>query len=107
MEDGSTYYTLSYYPGNKVWDGKFRRITVKVARPGIKLHYRPGYFALEPQAYAKLDAAQKTNDLAKAMSLDFPVATALLFQAMVVPPSAENKNKVHCELCGGSPCAYF
>src|SRR5262249_27482130 len=47
LEDGSTYYTLGYYPGNKVWDGKFRRITVKVARPGIKLHYRLGYFALE------------------------------------------------------------
>jgi VWFA-related protein len=94
LEDGSTYYTLGYYPGNKIWDGKFRRITVRVARPGIKLHYRVGYFAIEPQSYAKLDAAQKTDDLARAMSLEFPVSTALLFQAMVVPPSAENKNKV-------------
>jgi VWFA-related protein len=94
MEDGSTYYTLGYYPENKVWDGKFRRITVKVARPGIKLHYRAGYFAVEPQSYAKLDAAQKSDDLARAMSLNFPVSTALLFQAMVVPAAAENKNKV-------------
>jgi VWFA-related protein len=94
MEDGSTYYTLGYYPENKVWDGKFRRITVKAARPGIKLHYRAGYFAVEPQLYAKLDAAQKSADLARAMSLNFPVSTALLFQAMVVPASAENKNKV-------------
>ena len=85
MEDGSTYYTLGYYPENKVWDGKFRRITVKVARPGIKLHYRAGYYAVEPQSYAKLDTAQKGDDLADAMSLNFPVSTALLFQAMVVP----------------------
>lgn len=94
MQDGSAYYTLGYYPTNKNWDGAFRRITVKVARPGIKLHYRVGYFAIEPQSYARLDAAQKTDDLARAMSLEFPVSTALLFQAMVLQPSAENKNKI-------------
>lgn len=94
MEDGSIYYTLGYYPENKAWDGKFRRITIKVARPGVKLHYRLGYYAVEPQSYAQLDQAEKTNELAKAMSLDFPASTALVFQAMVVPPSAATGNKV-------------
>jgi len=94
MEDGSTYYTLGYYPENKTWDGKFRRITIKVARPGVKLHYRAGYYAVEPQSYAQLDQAEKTNELAKAMSLDFPASTALLFQAAVVLPSAATGNKV-------------
>ncbi|HEY2113903.1 MAG TPA: VWA domain-containing protein [Candidatus Angelobacter sp.] len=94
MEDGSTYYTLGYYPENKAWDGKFRRITIKVARPGVKLHYRAGYYAVEPESYAKLDQAEKTNELAKAMSIDFPASTALLFQVMVVPPSAATGNKV-------------
>ena len=94
MEDGSTYYTLGYYPENKTWDGSFRRLTIKVARPGIRLHYRVGYYAVEPQSYAKLDQAAKTNELAKAMSLDFPVSTALLFQAAVVPPSQGTGNKI-------------
>ena len=94
LEDGSMYYTLGYYPENKTWDGKFRRITIKVTRPGVKLHYRAGYYAVEPQSYAKLDQTEKTNELAKAMSLDFPASTALLFQAMVVPPSTANGNKV-------------
>ena len=94
MEDGSTYYTVGYYPENKTWDGRFRRITIKVARPGVKLHYRAGYYAVEPQAYAQLDQAEKTNELAKAMSLDFPASTALLFQAMVVPPSPATGNRV-------------
>jgi len=92
--DGSTYYTLGYYPANKDWDGKFRRITVKTIRPGVKLHYRQGYFTVEPLAYAKLDAAQKSSDLAQALSLDFPISTALRFQAAVVPPSAGTGNKV-------------
>jgi hypothetical protein len=90
LEDGSTYYTLGYYPANKAWDGGFRRINVKVARPGVKLHYRSGYFAVEPKSYAKMDAAQKNEDLARAMNLNFPVSTALLFQAAVTHP-AENK----------------
>jgi VWFA-related protein len=91
MEDGSTYYTLGYYPTNKDWDGKFRKISVKTNRPGVKLHYRQGYFAVEPQSYAKLDAAQKSSDLARALSLDFPTSTALRFQAAVVPPPAGSK----------------
>ena len=94
MEDGSTYYTLGYYPTNKDWDGKFRRITVKTVRPGVKLHYRQGYFAIEPQSYAKLDAVQKAGDLAQALNLDSPISTGLRFQAAVVPPSAASKNKV-------------
>jgi hypothetical protein len=91
MEDGSTYYTLGYYPTNKDWNGKFRRITVKTSRPGVKLHYRQGYFAVEPQSYAKLDASQRSSDLARALSLDFPTSTALRFQAAVVPPAAGSK----------------
>jgi hypothetical protein len=89
LEDGSTYYTLGYYPANKVWDGRFRRITVKVARPGAKLHYRVGYFAIEPQSYAKLDMAQKNEDMARALSINFPVSTALQFQAAVLHPSED------------------
>jgi VWFA-related protein len=93
LEDGSTYYTLGYYPGNKNWNGSFRRISVKTIRPGVKLHYRQGYFALEPLSYAKLDDARKASDLAQALSLNFPAATALRFQAAIVPPSTTN-NKV-------------
>lgn len=93
LEDGSTYYTLGYYPANKNWNGSFRRISVKTIRPGVKLHYRQGYFALEPLSYSKLNDSRKASDLAQALSLNFPVATALRFQAAVVPPTAAG-NKV-------------
>jgi VWFA-related protein len=33
IETGSSYYTLSYYPSNKTWDGSFRTLKVK-AEPG-------------------------------------------------------------------------
>lgn len=44
----SSYYALSYLPSNSSFDGKFRRVTVKVKRSGIKLQTRNGYFALPP-----------------------------------------------------------
>src|SRR5205823_6195886 len=30
VQDGSTYYSMGYYPEDKNWDGKFRKIQVKV-----------------------------------------------------------------------------
>jgi len=90
MEDGATYYTLGYYPENKEWNGSFRKIAVKVNRPGVKLHYRLGYFAVEPKDYDKLDPKIKGIDIGNALDINNPVSTALNFQALVVPPSAAN-----------------
>lgn len=94
IDDGSTYYTLGYYPVNKDWNGKFRKINVRVQRSGIKLHYRLGYFAIDPQAYSRLDANQRAAEFGQALSLDFPASTALIFQARVFQPSAETNNKL-------------
>lgn len=94
IDDGSTYYTLGYYPANKDWNGKFRKISVKAQRSGIKLRYRLGYFAVDPQAYTKMDATQKAAEFGQALSLDFPASTALVFQARVIPPSEQTNNKI-------------
>ena len=94
MEDGSTYYTLGYYPDNKEWDGRFRRIALKVNRPGVKLHYRQGFYAVEPKEYAKQDPKILAIDLGSALDINNPISTALPFQAIVLPPSAQNGNKI-------------
>ncbi|HEY4679472.1 MAG TPA: VWA domain-containing protein [Candidatus Angelobacter sp.] len=94
MEDGSTYYTLGYYPENKDWDGRFRRISVKVNRPGVKLHYRQGFYAAEPKEYAKQDPKILAMDMGSALDITNPISTALPFQAVVLPPSAQNGNKI-------------
>ena len=94
MEDGSTYYTLGYYPENKDWDGRFRGISVKVNRPGIKLHYRQGFYAVEPKEYARQDPKILAIDMGSALDISNPISTALPFQAVVIPPSAQNGSKV-------------
>ncbi len=46
IEDVRTHYELTYAPSNPNDDGKFRRIQVKVARPGTTVFARSGYYAL-------------------------------------------------------------
>jgi VWFA-related protein len=43
--DGSSYYTLSYYPTDRNWDGKFRVIRIEVARPDLRARTQRGYYA--------------------------------------------------------------
>jgi VWFA-related protein len=94
MIDGSTYYTLGYYPDNKDWNGEFRKIKVKVDRSGVKLRHRAGYFASRPLLAAQHDAQTHLRMLNEALNADLPAATSLLFEARVVPPSAKTGNKV-------------
>jgi len=94
VDDGSTYYTLGYYPSNKQWNGRFRKIKVKVDRPDVHLRYRLGYFALDPASYSNKDASQRAQDFGLALNLDNPVSTALLFRAAIFPPSEKTHNQV-------------
>jgi VWFA-related protein len=87
IHDGSTYYTLAYYPANKNWNGKFRKIQIKVRQPGIKLRHRLGYYALDPKAFAEQNKRQQATLFGEALSLDSPVSTGLKFKAGVIPPS--------------------
>lgn len=45
IAEGTTYYTLSYYPANSLFDGRFRKITATVNRPELTARTRDGYFA--------------------------------------------------------------
>jgi VWFA-related protein len=47
-EDVHTYYEVAYVPQIPEYDGKFRKVSVKVARTDVKVQTRSGYFALPP-----------------------------------------------------------
>ncbi|HEX4605910.1 MAG TPA: VWA domain-containing protein [Candidatus Angelobacter sp.] len=94
IDDGSTYYTLAYYPENKNWNGKFRKIQVKVNQHGVKLHYRMGYYAVDPRAFAEQNQKQQMAAFELALSPDSPISTALPFNALVIPPAEKSPGTV-------------
>jgi hypothetical protein len=43
-------YVLGYYPSNPQLKGDYRRITIRVSRPGVRPFYRHGYYARKEPA---------------------------------------------------------
>ena len=43
-------YSLGYYPENKNWDGKFRKIQISASENGYRVYARKGYYANPPAA---------------------------------------------------------
>ena len=57
-DDLSSYYLLGYYSGNPKLDGRFRKITVRIKRPGVDVRARRGYKAATEEEAA---AARKAT----------------------------------------------
>jgi len=43
-------YSLGYYPENKNWDGKYRKIQISAGEKSLKVYARKGYYAKPPAA---------------------------------------------------------
>ena len=63
LDELGTQYVLGYVSDNPKRDGRFRRITVELKRPGLKVRHRPGYDAPKdrPPKPKSPDAAGFTN----------------------------------------------
>ena len=58
VQDAQNFYSISYQPANKDFDGRFRKIKVELAHRGYELRYRKGYWAIpRGQAVAMTPAA--------------------------------------------------
>jgi VWFA-related protein len=90
VNSGTTYYTLAYYPKNIEFDGKFRKIRVQVAAPGLDAATQQGYYAIDEG----FGASKKELDFALSRAVTSPLPFASVqFDAVgkvlfAPPPSA-------------------
>jgi VWFA-related protein len=96
IENGSNYYTLTYSPTNTEWDARFRSIKIKTEQPGVKLSYRNGYYAVDPNDRNKMNAQMA----ATAVTQPTTMATAMMHGA---PDPAEILFKVRIRPAGSPP----
>jgi hypothetical protein len=91
IENGSNYYTLTYSPANTQWDERFRAIKVKLDQPNVKLTYRNGYYAVDPNDRNKLNAQgaatvlSSPTTMATAMMHGGPDPAEILFKVRIRP----------------------
>jgi VWFA-related protein len=88
IDFGSNYYTFSYTPPERKWDGKYHKIEVRLNLPGAHLAYRKGYFADDPDAEVHGKKVLPVTPMQAAMLRGGPDATELLFKVRVTPGEA-------------------
>jgi len=65
LDDSRFTYELAYSPDHGKWKGEWRRIQVKVDRPGVTVLARSGYFALpDPQPLPVKDRLEFLSEVA-------------------------------------------
>jgi VWFA-related protein len=94
IDNGSSYYTLTYTPSDTQDDGGSRRIAVHLASGDATLTYRDGYYAIAPSPTGRPDkpATPALDAMHAAMQRGAPTPTQILFKAlMVASPGQSNK----------------
>jgi len=79
QDDTSTYYVLGYHSTNPARDGRYRRITVSLNRPGVRIEYRRGYYA--PADYQHSTQEDRERQLEEELNSDLPTTDLPLYLA--------------------------
>jgi VWFA-related protein len=70
QKDTSAYYAIGFHSTNPARDGKYRKLTVKIDKPGIKLEYRAGYYA--PADFRHSGREDREQELEDQLASDLP-----------------------------------
>jgi len=75
--DNSAYYAIGFHSTNPARDGKFRKLTVKIDKPGIKLEFRPGYYA--PADFKHSGKEDREQELEDELASDLPATDIAVY----------------------------
>jgi hypothetical protein len=82
IENGENYYTLAYIPDDAKFDGKFRKIQVKLPQQNLQLAYRQGYFAESSTAHSSNALLSPSEG---AIQRGAPPSSQIPFKVRVLP----------------------
>jgi hypothetical protein len=77
QRDTSAYYAIGFRSTNPARDGRYRKLTIKINRPGIKLEYRPGYYA--PADFQHSGHEDRERELEEQLASDLPATDMAVY----------------------------
>jgi VWFA-related protein len=77
QKDTSAYYAIGFHSSNPARDGKYRKLTVKIDRPDVKLEFRPGYYA--PADFKHSGKQDREQDLEDELASDLPATDIAVY----------------------------
>jgi VWFA-related protein len=75
--DTSAYYAIGFHSSDAARDGRYRKLTIKINRPGVKLEYRPGYYA--PADFKHSGKEDRERDLEEQLTSDLPATDMAVY----------------------------
>jgi VWFA-related protein len=77
QRDTSAYYAIGFHSTDTARDGKYRKLVIKVNRPGVKLEYRPGYYA--PADFRHSGREDRERELDEQLASDLPATDMAVY----------------------------
>ena len=77
QRDTSAYYAIGFHSTNLARDGKYRKLTIKINKPGMKLEYRPGYYA--PADFKHSGREDRERELEEQLTSDLPATDMAVY----------------------------
>ena len=77
QQDTSAYYVIGFRSTDPTQDGRFRKLTIRVNRPDVKLEYRPGYYA--PADYKHASHQGREQQLQDQLASDLPATDVAVY----------------------------
>jgi VWFA-related protein len=90
MAEAASYYLVGYQTSNGQPDGKFRRLDIKVSRPGLTVRTRSGFYAPDESGTKSRESTPGSNELGLT-GMASATRLALRAQVVAVAPSANPK----------------
>jgi VWFA-related protein len=77
QRDTSAYYVIGFRSTDTRKDGRYRRLTIKINRPDVKMEYRPGYYA--PADYQHSNREDRERQLEDQLASDLPATDVAVY----------------------------